>query len=308
MGKNDTGDDPPPVCSGAILDAALIRKYKLIPGLDERSLQVASYDLRLGEAHRVYTAEELPDGSHWKRVYIGKNIEAFNRDISASGEQFDFQNHNDKLALVIPARGAAFVQLYETVDTLSVSTLGPGPHPVIAGRFDLRLHWTNAGLMSQQATQVEPFYKGKLFCFVYNMSDEAVRIKRLDRFATIEFSFVALDAGECVDEMYAELYKKYEGRVGASKTGILDIRYFSFTVKLPKGSGLLSLESGFNSRLSNIAGELKKDAEFIDDVSELVRKRISHLTPVIAGVATILAALVGGIIQVIIAYFQAMGD
>lgn len=57
----------------------------------------------------------------------------------------------------------------------------------MAGRFDLKLSTIYKGLISQQATQVEPCYYGRLFCFVHNLSSKEIHLKHKDKVATIEF-------------------------------------------------------------------------------------------------------------------------
>ena len=60
---------------------------------------------------------------------------------------------------------------------------------MIVGRFDLKIKAIYKGLISQQATQVEPCYKGKLYCFIHNLTAKEIRLQREEAIATIEFSY-----------------------------------------------------------------------------------------------------------------------
>lgn len=113
---------------------------------DEKSLQDASYDLRLGEAHYVYGGdirvhrggESTPQ---WKLYYIGgEEKKAF----KTRRADWKFEECHDKI-LRIPGYGSAIVQLYETVDTFSALNLNSRSkksereHSFIVGRFVINL-------------------------------------------------------------------------------------------------------------------------------------------------------------------------
>lgn len=266
---------------GGVIDARGIRELKLISDIDEGCLQSSSYDLRLGPAHLVYAPSEGEEKSSWQRCFIGKDLEAFNRDESSGEEKFIRQNNNDKHTLTIPACGAAFIQLYEHIDTLSVVKR---MKQMVVGRFDLRLRWVNAGLISQQSTQVEPFYKGMLFCFVYNLSNEDIKIKYLERFATIEFLYGTHVSSDELKEGLEKSEKKYEGKIGAKRYGIADIRYFSTSVRLPEQSGLFALESELEQKMGTIPEQLKNDSEFIDSIFEHVERRSTSKIALISAI------------------------
>ena len=62
----------------------------------------------------------------------------------------------------------------------------------MAGRFDLRVSNFMKGIILSNGPQVDPGFRGVLFCMLYNASDQAVPIKRAEHFATIEFHTTAL--------------------------------------------------------------------------------------------------------------------
>lgn len=62
------------------------------------------------------------------------------------------------------------------------------------GRFDLRVSNFLKGIILSNGPQVDPGFRGGLFCMLYNASDHPVPIKRTEHFATIEFHTTALVA------------------------------------------------------------------------------------------------------------------
>lgn len=58
----------------------------------------------------------------------------------------------------------------------------------ICGRFDLKVSLFFQGVVLSNGPQVDPGYRGALFCMLYNGSDNSVAIARGEHFSTIEFS------------------------------------------------------------------------------------------------------------------------
>lgn len=57
----------------------------------------------------------------------------------------------------------------------------------IMGRFDLSVSLFCQGIIMSNSTQVDPGFRGKLLCLLFNTSNKPVFIKRNTHFATIEF-------------------------------------------------------------------------------------------------------------------------
>jgi len=57
----------------------------------------------------------------------------------------------------------------------------------IAARFDLTVSLFCKGVILSNGTQIDPGFRGKLFCLLFNTSNEKVQLKRGKHFATIEF-------------------------------------------------------------------------------------------------------------------------
>jgi deoxycytidine triphosphate deaminase len=158
---------------GGLISGKLIDEWGLIAqGYDkQKALQRSSYDLHLGDYHCVTNKK-----GEWEYLFIGEEKDAHYLS-------FDLPI-GDSHAIIIPPFGSAIIQLNECIDTLSVFI---NRQILVAGRFDLKLSTIYKGLISQQATQVEPCYYGRLFCFVHNLSSKEIHLKHKDKVATIEF-------------------------------------------------------------------------------------------------------------------------
>lgn len=285
--------------SGGVLHSQEISRLHLISDMDPESLKEASYDLRLGEAHYVFNKDSSKGEGGWFSCYIGSDKEGFNKG-DGNGNLFEAIDPNDRMKLVIPPFGSAFVQLHETVDTL---TALEKHNELVVGRFDLRLSMVHKGLISQQATQVEPMYKGRLFCFVHNLSNSEVRISYLERFATIEFERVAFENAHEKESRLLELksrkkVSKYATRFHCTENGIEDIRYFATHIPLPDDCGLLGMKSEVDRALNNHTDQLSGDSKFVNAVAAQVdgkqSARAMVLAAFISGICAVVVAIIGG--------------
>ena len=158
---------------GGLLSKYEINKYGLIDPheLNQSCLKGTSYDLRLGDRHYVYKM----DKKKWIPVFIGDE-RSF---VEANKVWPPFERTP---SLKIDSFGSALIQLKETIDTLScIENNGV----VITGRFDLKLKIVAKGLFSQQATQVEPYSRGKLYCYLFNLTPNIVELSYEERISTI---------------------------------------------------------------------------------------------------------------------------
>jgi hypothetical protein len=57
----------------------------------------------------------------------------------------------------------------------------------IVARFNLRVKWVYRGILLGTGPQVEPGFRGKLSCPLFNLTDRPVKINRGKEFATIDF-------------------------------------------------------------------------------------------------------------------------
>jgi len=259
---------------GGILTSVEIINYGVIRSIsrDSECLQGTSYDLRLGHGHYVFDKNEK-----WTPYFLGNDIRKANKNKSI---KYSYQSKDNIEELEIPPFGAALIQLQETIDTFTCATAPQGV--LIAGRFDLKLGMVKKGLTSQQATQVEPCYRGLLFCFVFNQTGTSVKLKLNDPIATIEFHFVSCYVSQrerilIVNKMKSHNMEKYNGDPYCEQYGIGDIRFFKG--ELPSHGGL----SDFFIKYSNMSHDLhEKENETrnylktqIDEATKNLEKHIN---------------------------------
>src|SRR5579863_1865190 len=77
----------------------------------------------------------------------------------------------------MPPNSIVFVSIAETLDL---------PY-YIAARFNLRVDWVYKGVLLGTGPQVEPGFRGKLSCPLYNLTNRSHAVTRGDEFATIDF-------------------------------------------------------------------------------------------------------------------------
>lgn len=238
--------------SAGILSDDEIKEYKIISDEDNsKSHNPSIYDLRLGHYHYLYSNnQDTRRDEKWKAVYIGKEtrLNTVNKGWEDSDtDEFTWADRNDHTKLVIPALGSALIELLETIDTDSVADRGI----LVTGRFDLKLGLVNRGLISQQGTQIEPCYKGKMYCFIHNLSGEDLDLYFEQPIASIEFSYVSCYCNKAKREEIIKTLRennKKNERYAEEKTcnlhkGIKNIRYFKQRNQLPDTCGLAQMRS-----------------------------------------------------------------
>ena len=132
-----------------VLTREMIKDYigqiNLIEKADDKNIEPASYDLRLGSQYYLrgkykYLTKENPD-------------------------------------LVIPAHEVVVISSYEELKM-----------PLfLIGRWNIRIGLVYRGILLVSGPQVDPGFRGKLFCTLYNLSTQEIRLKYKDHVATIDF-------------------------------------------------------------------------------------------------------------------------
>lgn len=252
----------------------------------ENCVQSTTYDLTLGEGHYIYNGRNSDRKKKWNLIFIGtdeRKKELNEKNFEA--EQYERLNEDKRKTLFIPPFGSAFVQLNETVDTYSVAK---EKGLLVVGRFDLKLSNVHQGLISQQATQVEPCYKGKLFCFIHNLSNKEIELKYGQKMATIEFSYVSCFCNhqkrlEIINNLIEKNKNKY-GVPFCNGTGIDEVRYFHAEERLPDDCGLL----GFKEKMI----EYVKSEEILNELANKVEKKVDKKAKWIPVIVAIIAAVV----------------
>jgi len=134
--------------------------------------------------------EPLVDAGCLVRQANPRNFQPASYDLSLGDDvwvQGEFITLSDSQpVLKIPAYSYAIVSAHEKASLPNF----------VAGRFDLKVSLFFQGVVLSNGPQVDPGYKGALFCMLYNGSDSKVGIARGQHFATIEFCTTAkLTAG-----------------------------------------------------------------------------------------------------------------
>jgi len=291
-----------------VLSEDEIKKHNLVIDPKPAQFSPTVYDLSLGRFHYVY---EIGNDGIAKRtaVCIGTASE-LNQENAIAGDEFEKQTGTANRSLLrIPALGAALIELHEIVDTLSVAK---NPSVIlITGRFDLKLSLVNRGLVSQQGTQIEPCYKGRLYCFVHNFSSEDIILTRDQKIASIEFSYVSCFCShdkrkEVRDNLVARNNSRYkEDEYCTPGEGIRNVRYFSSRpdIKLPEACGLLSASVKAVSEAKTAVLQQDVTNRIRDSVVKVVTPKIGEqrrdsrtkiIIALIAMLGPIIVALIAG--------------
>lgn len=261
-----------------LLTGSEIENLKLVSeGFDPDSLQAASYDLRLGNKHFLFE-----DSGTWKAVFLGEPTELNEENNGISDPALMLQMpRQGSNKLIIPPFGSAIIQLKETIDLLSVTNQESG-YLLIAGRFDLKLKTIYKGLISQQATQVEPCYKGKLYCFIHNLSSNPVVLTKNEKIATIEFSNVGAGLAEetrcrIILDTESRNHNKFSSeRFTPSRTGIDDIRWLHTVGMLPEECGIAPIYRSVQDSIGDKVDSFLEKSDTIEKITDRVERKLSE--------------------------------
>lgn len=258
-----------------LLSSEEIESYGLVETIGNGCLQVASCDLTVGDRHYVYE-----NTGSWKAIFLDNatKLAEANEGIPAGSEWQLLPPRQGGGKLVIPAFGSAIVQLAETVDLLTVANKD---NLLIAGRFDLKLKSIYKGLISQQATQVEPCYKGKLYCFLYNLGSQEVVLKMGDKLATIEFSYAGQGLSddqrkEVIKKTIDEKNSKFKGgNFSGKQEGIKDVRWLHEQGMLPNECGIAPIYNLANGNVSTAVTRHLETSDAVEQMAERVGNKLS---------------------------------
>ena len=199
---------------GGVLTEGEIKKLGIITNGDASCYQLTSYDLRLGSCHYIFDKSSGPSGPGWTLVHIGsmQQLRKLNQNVIIDAQKYHPPKGSRNI-LTIPAYGSAIVELKEVVDTYSAAVQ---ENKLIVGRFDLKLSRVYQALISQQATQVEPLYKGRLYCFIHNLGDKQIELQEDEKIATIEFSYAGINLEEKERKEIIEILRGADGGTSIS--------------------------------------------------------------------------------------------
>ncbi|MCL2024185.1 MAG: hypothetical protein FWG78_00155 [Coriobacteriia bacterium] len=292
-------------------------------GSKSNNYKSATVDLTLGNCHYIYdgnkknsddgnsgnqkwklwrrasaNGNDEGDDQKWSPAFVGdpELLEDLNKKYSEAAPQYRYQNRANPNKIKIPPYGSALIQLHEIVDTHTVAT-DPNKGYLVVGRFDLRLEKVQQGLVSQQGTQIGPCYKGRLFCFIHNFSNEPVYLSLGERIATAEFSYVSCfceadKRSEIIKKICKDNAEKYEKKLFCDDKGIQEVRYFWKEGRLPGDCGLLGLKH-------EVINEINSD-DTIRKIALQVEKRAELRLRWTAAVIALVAALASAALSVLL--------
>jgi len=166
------------------------------------------------------------------------------------GDEYFYSGKIEKLSKKDP-----FIMI-EPYDYVIASCLEGANFPRdVSARFDVSVNLFCQGIILSNSTQVDPGFRGKLFCLLFNTSNKSVCLKRGEHFVTIEF------------QKLLEPTTPYSGRYSEKE----EIVYY-----LP------------NNVMQGAINELKKEIELLKDES----KNMQNLYLSILGLILAIIAIV----------------
>ena len=297
---------------GGVLTEGEIKKLGIITNGDASCYQLTSYDLRLGSCHYIFDKSSGPSGPGWTLVHIGsmQQLRKLNQNVIIDAQKYHPPKGSRNI-LTIPAYGSAIVELKEVVDTYSAAVQ---ENKLIVGRFDLKLPRVYQALISQQATQVEPLYKGRLYCFIHNLGDKQIELQEDEKIATIEFSYAGInleekERKEIIEKKKNEIVDKYKNSEysGKDKLGIEEVRWFYEQGRLPSDCGLnrlydqveqkvTSASERFDQQFSDYFEKESTLVKITDRVTDRMQAQRKNLEALVAVVTAILSLGIGSLI------------
>lgn len=156
-----------------LVDKSITMTYELINKLWE-------FRLTGGGVHRELIELMLGCGLLLKNSNK-KSISNASYDMSLGDEYF----YRGKIRRLSDRDPFIMIEPYDYV-IASCEELTNFPRDIIA-KFDVSVDLFCQGIILSNSTQVDPGFKGKLFCLLFNTSNKVVCIKRREHFVTLEF-------------------------------------------------------------------------------------------------------------------------
>lgn len=134
----------------------------------------------------------------------------------------DYRDHAGKPGVLtlqspsfeMPPNSIVFVSIAESLDL---------PY-YVAARFNLRVDWVYKGVLLGTGPQVEPGFRGKLSCPLYNLTNQPQTIMLGKEFATIDFERTTDFVNEAPPTIHENL--KSKGKVFVYTSGTTDFLLF----------------------------------------------------------------------------------
>lgn len=146
--------------------------------------------------------------------------------------------------------GDSFVFKKNSIVYVSASEEFDLPYYIVA-RFNLRVHWVYEGILLGTGPQVDPGFRGRLSCPLYNLTNLDITIKRGQPFATIDFEKTTSFLGDLPAEQKEKLLLEGEPK------GLVEVNGRLF--KLYGQKPLKALDHHPNHVLISSLAEMRKE-------------------------------------------------
>lgn len=194
------------------------------------------------------------------------------------GKFHDLDEKNNPFLIVEPYE-LVFVESYEVFEL---------PENVVAV-YDLRISHCLGGLGLQAGLQLDPTYQGKIFCPLFNFSDETVTLRYKDHLASVHFIYTTPSTPA------AEAYPPFD----VERQGLFSL---SYALKSRRGSGLEKLYKDIKGTKEDIEGtkeELKSKLKEFDDKAARVHTRIDSMVGAVFGAMAFMIAALGVLVAAV---------
>jgi|SRR5215469_555380 len=192
----------------------------------------------LSDQIRKFCTTKQPKGLLISEGYDEKKLRPAAFTLTIGDEYADSEGKRKKLteaepSFEMPPNSIVFVSIAETLDL---------PY-YIAARFNLRVDWVYKGILLGTGPQVEPGFRGKLSCPLYNLTNRPHTIVLGDEFATIDFerttNFVNETPGQ-VETKSQKQGKLFSYKSDASEFLLFDQKFLDPLGKYPRDYRIVS--------------------------------------------------------------------
>ncbi len=192
----------------------------------------------LSDQIRKFCTTKHPDGLLISDGYEEGKLRPAAFTLTIGDDYADSEGKQKKLSdeepsFEMPPNSIVFVSIAETLDL---------PY-YIAARFNLRVDWVYKGVLLGTGPQVEPGFKGKLSCPLYNLTNRSHTIVRGEDFATIDFERTTNFVNELPENVETNIEKKgkvYSYQSGETEFLLFDQKFLKPLGKYPKDYKIVS--------------------------------------------------------------------
>ena len=189
----------------------------------------------------------------------GKLIEPFNREnLKPAGYELTVGDRAMKGGKFVRLEGVddeVRIPPFEVVVVKTAETINL-PRFLIA-RWNIRVKWAYEGLLWVGGPQVDPGYVGHLFCPLYNLSNETVKLKKGDAIALMDFvKTTRIKREDDLDNKKLEKYTRPPKRVLIDDYGIEGFRSALYAHDVDVREGLQQVRARVREGLQQVTTKI----------------------------------------------------